>query len=71
MTTDQRVKLGEWVTWYRANRPRHEGAADVQRTLAFQAKAIEGLFSMLLIVADAERGGANGYIVLPSLERRG
>jgi hypothetical protein len=71
LTTAEREKLGEWVLWFRSNRPRHDGQADVQRTLAFQSKAIEGLFSMLLIVAEAERGAANGFIVLPRLERRG
>lgn len=68
MTPQQREKLGDWVTWYRANRPRHEGAADVQRTLAFQAKAIEGLFSVVLVLAQSE--SANGLVVLPTLERR-
>lgn len=68
MTPQERQKLGEWVTWYRANRPRHEGASDVMRTLKFQAKAIEGLFSVVLVLAESEH--ANGLVVLPTLERR-
>lgn len=69
MTGQQRQRLADWVVWYRANRPRHEGAADVQRTLAFQAKALEGVYSILILMAESERT-ANGLVVLPTLERR-
>lgn len=67
MTALERQKLGEWVTWYRANRPRHDGSADVMRTLAFQAKAIEGLYSVVLVLAQSDH--PNGLVVLPTLER--
>lgn len=38
------------------------------RTLAFQSKAIEGLYSVLLILAESEN--SNGLVVLPRLEQR-
>lgn len=68
MTNEQRQRLADWVTWYRANRPRHDGSADVMRTLAFQSKAIEGLYSTLLVIVESERSG--GLVVLPTLESR-
>jgi hypothetical protein len=70
LTNAERQKLGEWCLWYRSNRPRVEGIADVQRQLAFQAKAIEGLYSTLLVIVESERGGGSGLVVLPQLERR-
>ena len=69
MTNGQRQKLAEWILWYRSNRPRYEGLADVQKTLAFQAKALEGVYSMLILMAESERT-SNGLVVLPTLERR-
>jgi hypothetical protein len=67
MTNEQRQRLADWITWYRENRPRHDGSSDVMRTLKFQSKAIEGLYSTLLVIVESERGG---LVVLPSLEQR-
>jgi hypothetical protein len=69
MTNEQRQKLADWCTWYRANRPRHEGAADVQQTQKFILKSLEGVYSILILMAENERT-SNGLVVLPHLERR-
>ena len=69
MSPQQRQRLADWVVWYRANRPRHEGSSDVMRTLAFQAKALEGVYSILLLMAENERT-AGSLVVVPTLETR-
>ena len=66
MKADERQRTLEWAEWYRANRPRHENSADVQRQLAFVMRALDGVYStlMLLAAADARRDNG-GVIVVP------
>jgi hypothetical protein len=70
VTLDERV--ADWVTWYQANRPRHEGSADVPRQLAFLHRALDGQFQLLLALhAELRRGrGADSVIQVPRLVGR-
>jgi hypothetical protein len=76
MRPDHRQKTLDWATWYRANRPRHEGSADVQRQLAFTLRALDGVYTLLLLLAaDTVREQAEAersvLVQLPRLERTG
>lgn len=43
--------MNDWIKWYNYNRPSSEQAG-VERKLAFQQKAIQGLFFVVAAMAD-------------------